>query len=129
MGVQSFQKAAIAVSDKETSSDVRQLALQTMWILARLYPSHTVAFNSGQPVSLVDDVFSKLCVNATDINVQVRTASCGLLGILHGVKQDRLLQTFSKKPIMMDAEPVIMLYATSLSFELSFRSNLTCCVK
>eukprot|EP00808_Paulinella_micropora_P009536 g24319.t1 len=83
----------------ESDAQVREQGLEVLFRLSRAYPWQPVQLGQGQVLSLLDDTFTKLCLKCTDVTRQVRQTACRLLGICHGVNQNRMLQTFSKKPL------------------------------
>jgi integrator complex subunit 4 len=95
-----YQQAVNCLQDD--FQQVREQAMDLMHALAITYPQHIVV-HGNQSLTLVEDVFSKLCTMVRDVVVSVRTKACQLLGQLDNIPIDLLLETFGK--IQMNYNP------------------------
>lgn len=50
-----------------------------------------------EPMSLIDDAFSKVCLMVTDLSMRVRTVAITMLGNMKNVSPKLLQQTLDKK--------------------------------
>eukprot|EP00039_Didymoeca_costata_P010875 m.147785 g.147785 ORF g.147785 m.147785 type:complete len:935 (+) comp14991_c0_seq4:316-3120(+) len=85
----------------EDEEPVRTVALRLIVQIALSHPLATVISkqSSSHPVHMrqIDDAFVTVCSALTDASISVRREACLLLGTMHGVKEELLLQTFEKK--------------------------------
>lgn len=86
----------IIVSLNDDFEAVRMEAMRVLWVMSTVHGQHTLP---DRRLRLVDDVFVRICNMVNDISVSVRTSACRLLGMMRGVSERFLLQTFSKQVI------------------------------
>ena len=78
---------------------VRLEAMELLWQLSNIIGHETLSVGTAKRRRLVDDVFVCMSNAAMDIVVPIRVRACELLGCLKGVRDDYVIQAFSKKPM------------------------------
>lgn len=81
----------------DVHDEVRLEAMKFLYVLSNIYPEMRVSVNRKEPVRVADYTFKKLCHAAIDTKIENRTMACHLLGSLHFVDENLILQTLNKK--------------------------------
>ncbi|KAK6644708.1 hypothetical protein RUM43_000976 [Polyplax serrata] len=89
-----YKKACDAL--KDDYEIVRLSALNLIGVLSQTYGEETV-YVKEEPMSLIDDAFSKVCLMVTDLSMRVRTVAITMLGNMKNVSPKLLQQTLDKK--------------------------------
>ncbi|KNC79049.1 hypothetical protein SARC_08547 [Sphaeroforma arctica JP610] len=92
MGIDVYQAAVHALDD--ASPEVRMQAINVVWVCANTSPDAKI--DQGTETRMVDDAFAKICDLVNDVEVPVRERACQLLGSIHGVQDEIVLQTLDK---------------------------------